>query len=108
MVDVKVATVYKFDYEMNESLWTAYIAGFTQDEAFVKLQSLVPPGQIKKVNSIEQQCRLDSISKQMIDEISKPLLQQIEAMRTKPTITEAKIESTPVVKKSPGRPKKVK
>jgi len=101
-----IAFVYKFNYEMNESLWTANIAGFTKNEAMDKLQSLIS-NKAKKITSIEQQCRLDAISDPLIDEITEPLLKQIEELKKS---VGSKTDDTTVAeaKKSPGRPKKVK
>jgi hypothetical protein len=96
----KVAAVYKFEYEMNESLWTACIAGFSQDEAAYKLNTLVP-GKINKINSIAHICRLDAISNQMTNDIVQPFIDQF-AKKTAPkpkTTLKTKIETKP--KKSP-------
>ena len=98
-----IAFVYKFEYEMNESLWTANIAGFTKNEAMDKLQSLIS-NKAKKITNIEQQCRLDAISDPLIDEITRPVRKQIESQM----MTSGSKTATAEVKKSPGRPKKVK
>jgi len=67
----KIANVYRIEYEMDKSIWTTFIAGFTQDEVMKKLYTT--SGKINKINAVTHECRLDSISNEMIDEVSQPI-----------------------------------
>jgi hypothetical protein len=66
---IKEAYVYRIEYEMNESSWQAYIAAFSQEEATKYLYSNTP-GKIARLVNVQQQCRLDSISNSIRDDIS--------------------------------------
>jgi hypothetical protein len=118
----KIASVYKFEYEMAESVWTAFVAGFTQDECFHKLTSMTNK-RISKLNGTQYECRLDAISNEMIKDINKPIVDQMksavgvkndskEVISLKKRIGELEkqitdIDTKPAPKK-PGRPAKVK
>jgi hypothetical protein len=75
----KAVYVHRFDYLLKGNEWTAYIAGYSQDECRSYLMSLV--GDVHIVQ-ISQESRLDALTNEL---------------RTK--ITEAS-------KKKPGRPPK--
>ena len=88
-----IASVYRIDYEMSQSLWTVYIAGFNQEEAMAKLYSTTPG--INKVNSVQHESRLDSVSNQLADEISKPL--RLRILELEDALKKAKKVSLPRV-----------
>lgn len=73
--------VYRFDYELKGNPWTAYVAGYGQEQCQEYLMETV--GDINVV-SISQECALHAISNQL-----------------RKTITES-------AKRKPGRPAKVK
>jgi len=54
--------VFRFDYLFKGSEWTAYVAGYSQDEAREYLTTLVGPVQ---VSQISQESRLDAITNEL-------------------------------------------
>jgi len=81
----KIANVYCFEYEMNESMWKAYIAGFSQEEAHRKLVSSVM-GRIKRILATQYISRLDNISDEMRNDIVMPEVMKVK-MEQKDTST---------------------
>jgi len=76
----KEAKVYRIEYETIETIWNAYIAAFSPEEATKHLYEMIPSGTIKKVMSANQQCRLDAISKPLQKDINFPLSEKINLL----------------------------
>lgn len=77
MPDVQVAKaiyVFRFDYLLKGTEWTAFIAGYSQDECREYLMSLV--GDVHVVQ-ISQETRLDAITNELRNKI-------IETAKKKP------------------------
>jgi hypothetical protein len=69
MPDAQVAKsvfVYRFDYLLKGNEWTAYIAGYSQDECRIYLNSLV--GDVHIVQ-ISQESRLDALTNELRNKI---------------------------------------
>ena len=90
----KAIFVWRYDYEMKESsLWTAHIAGYTEEQARDYLFKIV--GRNVKITSISQICRLDAIT----DEFRTVIVDAATPAKKK--------VGRPPAKKGPGRPPKV-
>jgi len=77
-----VVGIWCIEYEMKTSVWKAYIAGFSQEEALQKL-SMMLNGPIKKIVGIQYQCRLDAISDNLALQINKPWINKIKTLESK-------------------------
>jgi len=59
-----VANVYRIDYNMKDSNWTARIAAFDSQEAVRQLATILKGKQFK-VGTVQQECRLDALSAEL-------------------------------------------
>ena len=96
----KTVNVYRFDYEMDESTWVAFIGGLTNEDAGQHLVKTI--GKPIKITTTGFECRLDSLSDAITSDINGPLLKKIENLKKSKNDLKKEIESIPK-KKKPGR-----
>jgi len=75
----KNAGVYKFEYEMDNSRWTAYIVAKSNEDASSYLISSIKKPIVIISNGFE--CRFDDITKTIVDEIVHPYKMKINKLK---------------------------
>jgi hypothetical protein len=101
----ETVNVYRFDYEMDESSWVAYVAGFNNEDAGAHLFKTV--GKVIKVTTTGFECRLDSLSEKVTNSLLLPYIQKIEKLQAAKEKLKLELESRPKRRK-PGRKPKEK
>jgi len=93
--------VYRFDYEMDNSTWTAFVVAKSSDDAVQHLNWSLD-GKVVMIRTTGFECRVDSISKAIINEITAPykakidkLVKDKEALKMKKTAPSPKKKSEP-------------
>jgi len=72
-------SIYRFDYEMKESTWTARIAAFSMQEAINQLGRMVN-GPIRRFESQQEENTIDAISDELRYDINKSLFQELNRL----------------------------
>lgn len=76
----KKVKVYRINYELSNSSWSAHVAAFSKKEAMQSLRNSIPD-RIRRVDSISEHCELDMVSKPLREEIEKPLKNKMNALK---------------------------
>jgi hypothetical protein len=93
--------VYRFDYEMDKSTWTAFVVAQSSDDAIQHLNWSLD-GKVVQLRTTGFECRIDSISKSIVDDIVAPYKAKIDKLvKSKEALKMKK----PAAKKKAAKPK---